>query len=282
MDNNIRVDDYSIGKHYRFEDGYIMIPKHEYYETTFQNHKHVFYWNDINLKKRNVISLVVFDKLKIERIFPSIVYELKGLEYLQLPPHLVRQFDWTRLNHLEVFETDNANLKIKENVYLPNLLHLCNYKGTIEFTNKNLPCLKSIICKYTDSVMCSLLSYQEMDNIMFCNVNENICGQLSLMKSIRKLDILSGKTESINGISQINGIENLHLNSLPYLSNVDELTDLPKLEELWINICKNIRSWNFLLRLKSLKRLTIFNCCGDSSYRQVSKELRTRGISGIY
>lgn len=71
-----------------------------------------------------------------------------------------------------------------------------------------------------------------------CNVNENICGQLSLMKSIRKLDILSGKTESINGISQINGIENLHLNSLPYLSNVDELTDLPKLEELWINTCK--------------------------------------------
>ena len=65
MDNNIRVDDYSIGKRYRFEDGYIMIPKHEYYETTFQSHKHVFYWNDINLKKRNVISLVVFDKFLI-------------------------------------------------------------------------------------------------------------------------------------------------------------------------------------------------------------------------
>ena len=282
MDNKTRVDDGYIGKCYQWENCFVMIPKHEYYETTFQGHNHVYYWNDINLKMQDVISLTIFDSLKVEETFPSIVYELRKLEYLRLPSHLMKQLDWAKLNHLKAFETTNAILKIKESVCLPNLIHLCNYKGTTKFSSKSLPCLKSIICKYTDFVMDSLLNYQIMDNIMFCNVNENICERLSLMKSIRKLDIISGKIKSISGISQINGIEELHLSSLPYLSNADELTDLPNLEELCLNTCKSIRNWDFLLQLKSLKRLTVFNCNRNNSYAQISKELRTKGIIGIY
>lgn len=275
------IDDSYINTLYGLNKRYIMIPKCKEYDTTFSDSKLLYYWNDTNLKKENVIALSIFDKLKIEKQIPTIIYELEGLEYLSFPTHLVKQIDWKNLCNLRAFNTTNAKLNIKEKICLPHLVHLCNYKGLVKFTPENLPKLKSLICKYSDWTMDLLLSYQKMDNIMLCNVDANICQQLSLMMTVRKLDILSGKIDSISGISQITGIEKLHLNSLSHLSNIDELIELNNLNELYINHCRNIKSWGFLLKLKCLRDLTIFDC-NNKIPNQIVQELRAKGVVGIF
>lgn len=151
---------------------------------------------------------------------------------------MVKQIEWKNFKSLKVLISIGANLIFKEEDKLLNLMHIYLNSGTLRFLQKNLPSLKSVGCKYTNTVMTELYKYKVMDNVMYSNANENIFEKLSQLEMLRKLDIVRGKIDSIAGIATIKGLESLQLALLPNLYQLEELIEIPTLEKLFINTCK--------------------------------------------
>jgi hypothetical protein len=282
-----RIDDFLIGELYKNEDMYIIIPqtKHHYYNALFALHKEKGQKQDWNICigcRKDIKAIRVFDELKLEKELPKGIYEFSNLEYLEISSHLIKQIDWNYFSSLQVLISTGANLTFKKDDILPNLIHLYLASGTLKFSRNNLPSLKSIGCKYTDTIMEELYSYRQMDNIAYSNVNENIFEKLSCLETLRKLDINKGKISSFAGIAKIKGIESLNLVLLPNLTQLEELVKISTLEKLVVNICKNIESWQFLLELKSLKHLVLVGNGNSHPDKTIVDELKSRNIAGVY
>ena len=109
--------------------------------------------------------------------------------------------------------------------------------------------------------MNELLSYKRLDNIIFYAVNDtNVLDQLLGLEDLNHLSINSGKITSLKSISKIRGLEFLQIATLSHLTDISELAEMDSIQELWINTCKYISSWEFLLEMKSLKKLSLFSC----------------------
>lgn len=280
-----RVDDFLIGELYKNEDVFIITPNHDYYKSLFQKKQNkglIQNWNSTGLIHKEIKALRVDDYMKLEKRLPLGIYDFPNLEYLEIPSHMVKQIEWKKFKSLKVLISIGANLIFKEEDKLLNLMHIYLNSGTLRFLQKNLPSLKSVGCKYTNTVMTELYKYKVMDNVMYSNANENIFEKLSQLEMLRKLDIVRGKIDSIAGIATIKGLESLQLALLPNLYQLEELIEIPTLEKLFINTCKNIASWEFLLELKSLKQLVLFANGNNNPNKEITEALRKKGITGIY
>lgn len=279
-----KVDDFLIGELYKNEDIFIIAPEHDYYKSLFQekrNKRLIQNWNCTGLIHKGIKALRVDDYMKLEKRLPLGIYDFPSLEYLEIPSQMVKQIEWNNFKSLKVLISIGGNIIFKEKDKLLNLMHIDINSGTLRFSQKNLPSLKSIGCKYTNVVMTELYKYKVMDNIMYSNVDEHIFEKLSQLEMLRKLDIVRGKIDSIVGISTIRGLESLHLALLPNIYQLEELIEIPTLKKLSINTCKNIVDWGFLLELKSLKQLVLF-ANDNNPNKEITEALRKKGIAGIY
>ena len=209
-----RVDDFLIGELYKNEDVFIITPNHDYYKSLFQKKQNkglIQNWNSTGLIHKEIKALRVDDYMKLEKRLPLGIYDFPNLEYLEIPSHMVKQIEWKNFKSLKVLISIGANLIFKEEDKLLNLMHIYLNSGTLRFLQKNLPSLKSVGCKYTNTVMTELYKYKVMDNVMYSNANENIFEKLSQLEMLRKLDIVRGKIDSIAGIATIKGLESLQL-----------------------------------------------------------------------
>ena len=154
-------------------------------------------WNSTGLIHKEIKALRVDDYMKLEKRLPLGIYDFPNLEYLEIPSHMVKQIEWKNFKSLKVLISIGANLIFKEEDKLLNLMHIYLNSGTLRFLQKNLPSLKSVGCKYTNTVMTELYKYKVMDNVMYSNANENIFEKLSQLEMLRKLDIVRGKIDSI-------------------------------------------------------------------------------------
>ena len=101
--------------------------------------------------------------MKLEKRLPLGIYDFPNLEYLEIPSHMVKQIEWKNFKSLKVLISIGANLIFKEEDKLLNLMHIYLNSGTLRFLQKNLPSLKSVGCKYTNTVMTELYKYKVMD-----------------------------------------------------------------------------------------------------------------------
>lgn len=281
-----RIDDYLIGDLYPNEKIFVFMYKDvsdELY-AMFQQEKasdFVQYWDNSFISKE-INAIYLYDPMQKEKELPCSIYDFPNIEYLKIPPHLVKKIEWDKVLKLKVLIAEKSNLTFKKEVVFPNLLHLSLGSGVLKFTAENVPSLKSLGCKYTDSVMEALYSYNQMDNIMFSNVNENIFEKIARLKYVKKLDITNGKLSSVEGISKIKGLEFLYLASLSNLKQLTEIENIETIETLKINACKNIDDWSFLLNLKNLKELVIFGTGKNVPNKEITKVLKSREIKGVY
>lgn len=257
-----KVNDITIRKQYPREKDYIVWEYEDSFNTMyvykdFIEKGQLQKWNERNFPS-TIKQLEV--RRKAETVLPACIYDFPNLEYLSISPQLIKKINWGHFKNLIALETEKLNWTMKDEIF-PNLLYLCVLQGSIKFKQKNLPKLRSIICKYTDEVMNELLSYRRLDNIIFYSVNDtNVLDQLSGLEDLNHLKINSGKITSLEGISKIKGVEHLQLATLSHLTDVSELVAMDSLQALWINTCKYISNWDFLLEMKSLKKLSLFSC----------------------
>ena len=257
-----RVNDFTIRKEYPREKDYIIWEYDNSFSTMHLCKKWIEKgqlqkWNERKFPP-SVKQLEI--RRKDETTLPASIYDFPDLEYLIISPQLIKKIDWSHFKNLIALETEKLNWTMKDEIF-PNLLYLCVLQGSIKFKQKNLPKLRSIICKYTDEVMNELLSYKRLDNIIFYAVNDtNVLDQLSGLEDLNHLSINSGKITSLKSISKIRGLEFLQIATLSHLTDISELAEMDSLQELWINTCKYISSWEFLLEMKSLKKLSLFSC----------------------
>ena len=232
-------------------------------------------WNERNFPS-TVKQLEI--RRRNETDLPACTYDFPDLEYLSISPQLIKKINWSHFKNLIALETEKLNWTMKDEIF-SNLLYLSVLQGSIKFKQKNLPKLRSIICKYTDEVMNELLSYRRLDNIIFYAVNDtNVLDQLSGLEDLNHLKINSGKITSLEGISKIKGVEHLQLATLSHLTDVSELVAMDSLQALWINTCKYISNWDFLLEMKSLKKLSLFGCGKNRPNEKILSALEERGV----
>ena len=275
-----KVNDITIRKQYPREKDYIVWEYEDSFNTMyvykdFIEKGQLQKWNERNFPL-TIKQLEV--RRKAETVLPACIYDFPNLEYLLISPQLIKKIDWSHFKNLIALETEKLNWTIKDEIF-PNLLYLCVLQGSIKFKQKNLPKLRSIICKYTDEVMNELLSYKRLDNIIFYAVNDtNVLDQLSGLEDLNHLSINSGKITSLKGISKIRGLEFLQIATLSHLTDISELAKMNSLQELWINTCKYISSWEFLLEMKSLKKLSLFSCGKIYPNEKILSTLKGRGV----
>ena len=127
--------------------------------------------------------------------------------------------------------------------------------------------------------MNELLSYKRLDNIIFYAVNDtNVLDQLLGLEDLNHLSINSGKITSLKSISKIRGLEFLQIATLSHLTDISELAEMDSIQELWINTCKYISSWEFLLEMKSLKKLSLFGCGKNRPNEKILSTLEEKGV----
>lgn len=275
-----RVNDFTIRKEYPREKDYIIWEYDNSFSTMHLCKKWIEKgqlqkWNERKFPP-SVKQLEI--RRKDETTFPASIYDFPDLEYLIISPQLIKKIDWSHFKNLIALETEKLNWTMKDEIF-PNLLYLCVLQGSIKFKQKNLPKLRSIICKYTDEVMNELLSYKRLDNIIFYAVNDtNVLDQLSGLEDLNHLSINSGKITSLKSISKIRGLEFLQIATLSHLTDISELAEMDSLQELWINTCKYISSWEFLLEMKSLKKLSLFSCGKIYPNEKILSTLKGRGV----
>ena len=275
-----KVNDITIRKEYPREKDYIVWEYEDSFNTMFVYKDFIEKgqlqkWNERNFSS-TVKQLEI--RRKNETTLPASIYDFPDLEYLIISPQLIKKIDWSYFKNLIALETEKLNWTMKDEIF-PNLLYLCVLQGSIKFKQKNLPKLRSIICKYTDEVMNELLSYKRLDNIIFYAVNDtNVLEQLSGLEDLNHFSINSGKITSLKGISKIKGLEFLQIASLSHLTDINELAEMDSLQELWINTCKYISSWEFLLEMKSLKKLSLFSCGKIYPSEKILSTLKGRGV----
>lgn len=275
-----RVNDFTIRKEYPREKDYIIWEYDNSFSTMHLCKKWIEKgqlqkWNERKFPP-SVKQLEI--RRKDETTLPASIYDFPDLEYLIISPQLIKKIDWSHFKNLIALETEKLNWTMKDEIF-PNLLYLCVLQGSIKFKQKNLPKLRSIICKYTDEVMNELLSYKRLDNIIFYAVNDtNVLDQLSGLEDLNHLSINSGKITSLKGISKIRGLEFLQIATLSHLTDISELTEMDSLQELWINTCKYISSWEFLLEMKSLKKLSLFGCGKNRPNEKILSALEESGV----
>ena len=275
-----RVNDFTIRKEYPREKDYIIWEYDNSFSTMHLCKKWIEKgqlqkWNERKFPP-SVKQLEI--RRKDETTLPASIYDFSDLEYLIISPQLIKKIDWNHFKNLIALETEKLNWTMKDEIF-PNLLYLSVLQGSIKFKQKNLPKLRSIICKYTDEVMNELLSYKRLDNIIFYAVNDtNVLDQLSGLEDLNHLSINSGKITSLKGISKIRGVEYLQIATLSHLTDISELAEMDSLQELWINTCKYISSWEFLLEMKSLKKLSLFSCGKIYPNEKILSTLKGRGV----
>lgn len=275
-----RVNDFTIRKEYPREKDYIIWEYDNSFSTMHLCKKWIEKgqlqkWNERKFPP-SVKQLEI--RRKDETTLPASIYDFPDLEYLIISPQLIKKIDWNHFKNLIALETEKLNWTMKDEIF-PNLLYLSVLQGSIKFKQKNLPKLRSIICKYTDEVMNELLSYKRLDNIIFYAVNDtNVLDQLSGLEDLNHLSINSGKITSLKGISKIRGVEYLQIATLSHLTDISELAEMDSLQELWINTCKYISSWEFLLEMKSLKKLSLFSCGKIYPNEKILSTLKGRGV----
>ena len=257
-----KVNSTTIRKKYPREKDYIVWEYEDSFNTMyvykdFIEKGQLQKWNERNFPL-TIKQLEV--RRKAETVLPACIYDFPNLEYLLISPQLIKKIDWSHFKNLIALETEKLNWTIKDEIF-PNLLYLCVLQGSIKFKQKNLPKLRSISCKYSDEVMNELLYYKRLDETVFYAVNNtDVLDQLSGLEDLNRLSINSGKIISLKGISKIRGVEYLQIATLSHLTDISELAEMDSLQELWINTCKYISSWEFLLEMKSLKKLSLFSC----------------------
>lgn len=275
-----KVNDITIRKEYIREKDYIVWEYEDSFNTMFVYKDFIEKgqlqkWNERNFPS-TIKQLEI--RRKNETDLPASIYDFPDLEYLIISPQLIKKIDWNHFKNLIALETEKLNWTMKDEIF-PNLLYLSVLQGSIKFKQKNLPKLRSIICKYTDEVMNELLSYKRLDNIIFYAVNDtNVLDQLSGLEDLNHLSINSGKITSLKGISKIRGVEYLQIATLSHLTDISELAEIDSLQELWINTCKYISSWEFLLEMKSLKKLSLFSCGKIYPNEKILSTLKGRGV----
>ena len=275
-----RVNDFTIRKEYPREKDYIIWEYDNSFSTMHLCKKWIEKgqlqkWNERKFPP-SVKQLEI--RRKDETTLPASIYDFPDLEYLIISPQLIKKIDWSHFKNLIALETEKLNWTMKDEIF-PNLLYLCVLQGGIKFKQKNLPKLRSIICKYTDEVMNELLSYKRLDNIIFYAVNDtNVLDRLSELEDLNHLSINSGKITSLKGISKIKGLEFLQIASLSHLTDISELAEMDSLQALWINTCKYISSWEFLLEMKSLKKLSLFGCGKNRPNEKILFALEESGV----
>ncbi len=275
-----RVNDFTIRKEYPREKDYIIWEYDNSFSTMHLCKKWIEKgqlqkWNERKFPP-SVKQLEI--RRKDETTLPASIYDFPDLEYLIISPQLIKKIDWSHFKNLIALETEKLNWTMKDEIF-PNLLYLCVLQGGIKFKQKNLPKLRSIICKYTDEVMNELLSYKRLDNIIFYAVNDtNVLDQLSGLEDLNHLSINSGKITSLKSISKIRGLEFLQIATLSHLTDISELAEMDSLQELWINTCKYISSWEFLLEMKSLKKLSLFGCGKNRPNEKILSALEESGV----
>ena len=275
-----KVNDFTIRKEYPREKDYIIWEYDNNFSTMHLCKKWIEKgqlqkWNERKFPP-SVKQLEI--RRKDETTLPASIYDFPDLEYLIISPQLIKKIDWSHFKNLIALETEKLNWTMKDEIF-PNLLYLSVLQGSIKFKQKNLPKLRSIICKYTDEVMNELLSYKRLDNIIFYAVNDtNVLDQLSGLEDLNHLSINSGKITSLKSISKIRGLEFLQIATLSHLTDISELAEMDSLQELWINTCKYISSWEFLLEMKSLKKLSLFSCGKIYPNEKILSTLKGRGV----
>lgn len=276
-----RVNDITIRKEYPREKDYMVWEYDENNFNTMYLYKEYIEkgqlqkWNERNFPP-TIKQLEV--RRKAETVLPASIYDFPDLEYLVISPQLIKKIDWNHFKNLIALQTEKLNWTMKDEI-LPNLLYLSVLQGSIKFKQRNLPKLKSISCKYNDEVMNELLSYRRLDNIIFYSVNDtNVLDQISGLEDINHLKINSGKITSLKGISNIKGVVYLQLFTLSHLTDVSELAAMDSLQDLWINTCKYISNWDFLLEMKSLKKLSLFGCGKNRPNEKILSALEESGV----
>ena len=276
-----RVNDITIRKEYPREKDYMVWEYDENNFNTMYLYKEYIEkgqlqkWNERNFPS-TIKQLEI--RRKNETDLPTCIYDFPNLEYLSISPQLIKKINCSHFKNLIALETEKLNWTMKDEIF-PNLLYLCVLQGSIKFKQRNLPKLKSISCKYNDEVMNELLSYRRLDNIIFYSVNDtNVLDQLSGLEDLNHLKINNGKITSLEGISKIKGVEHLQLATLSHLTDVSELVEMDSLQALWINTCKYISSWEFLLEMKSLKKLSLFGCGKNRPNEKILSALEESGV----
>ena len=155
-----RVNDITIRKEYPREKDYMVWEYDENNFNTMYLYKEYIEkgqlqkWNERNFPP-TIKQLEV--RRKAETVLPASIYDFPDLEYLVISPQLIKKIDWSHFKNLIALETEKLNWTMKVEIF-PNLLYISVLQGSIKFKQKNLPKLRSIICKYTDEVMNELLS----------------------------------------------------------------------------------------------------------------------------
>lgn len=214
-----------------------------------------------------------------EKVLPPALEKQKELYYLTIPSQLTKYLnEAVFLDELRGLQIEDGNLKLKETTIWRNLIYL-SIGGNIFFKKENLPALRTIVCNYRVGLIDELCRYDMFDKLTLQTVNFNVFEEIKNIKSLYGLQILRGKLNSIKGISSIKSLHWLSLDILPQLNDINELMELKYLEKLEIGYCKHIQNWDFLLRIKTLKELTIVaSSYKDYPPQKILDNLRNKGV----
>lgn len=156
---------------------------------------------------------------------------------------------------------------------LPNLKRLLlpdRFFGVIDLLN--FENLESLAATYNEKhllnfEMCTKLKYLRIDHLS----KENLLS-LSNNKQLEELHLLYSPIKHLSGIEKLNSLKTIYFHNLPKLENINEISHLHQnLKTLFIDGCKNIKTYTALEKLIGLRRFQILNSASINSVTFLSK-----------
>jgi hypothetical protein len=149
-----------------------------------------------------------------------------------------------------------------------------NYKGLIEFSKLKLlgfpdngkdvielskfPDLETLACDYSNRLL-GLETCQNLKNITLTSYKSKAknLSDLPVLKSLEGLNLFKTDISSIQGIERLNSLKKLEIFNAPKLETINSLIGLNLLEEFRVEKCKNIKDYDILENVLTLKKLII-------------------------
>lgn len=231
-------------------------------------HGKVISWDDNDSEKYYAAKYIrIIDKSKEKKDIPIALKFLENIRGIQIPDHLfvpyLNDYSNVKTNSLHV-TTENKEIDISGKYVLENIeTFIVSGNGSVIFNKNNFPNLRDVRIKLDSKgdIVNEIANYSKLKvlGVSPLSKNHNLFEKIKNLP-IEFLHIPKGSINSLVGIQYLDFLTNLWIQELPKLLEIKELEQLPKLEEVTIGYCKNVKDFEILNSMKQLRKINIFGC----------------------
>jgi len=149
-----------------------------------------------------------------------------------------------------------SSIKVDAIYTLENLINLSFRDKKIKLDFSNLSQIKMLYTKY-DNLSTGFSTLKNLEHLLIESVNSDDCSFLGGLSAIKILRISGGTINSLSGIENLSKLVELRIDHCPKLVSVISITELPGLENLHLEKCKLLNNYPFLSGNCTIKSLFI-------------------------